>query len=444
MTTKFEGKRLKDLQGERQSLLQEIELKRAPFDGTGKIMPAEEQEVVDRMFDDLDEYKLHIDHCLQQDEQTSRLEEHKKWADEPVVDEPAQAVMSGAGSQQMKKMDSSSAQTGTEAELKRTQELQRDGFKSWVQEGIVHMGDGPAETQFKALQADSDTRGGFTVAPKLVVQSIIEEIDDMVHLRALATSHTVERGQSIGAPTRDNDAEEPSWTHELATGHLENVEPFGMRELNPYPLAMRFTISNKMLDAPGFDIEGYWRGRVAYRMGTVLEKAMLNGTGVNQPLGVFTVSDIGIPTGRDVDASAVDSFTADDLIDAQYNIKQAYWARCRWLFSRQVIREIRKLKSEENQYIWQPGLMGQPDKILDFPFIMSEFAPYSDNSAFATGGYYGMFADFSNMWVVDSLQMETQRLIELYAERNLTGFIVRMETDAQPVLSEAFTRLKFA
>ena len=219
-----------------------------------------------------------------------------------------------------------------------------------------------------------------------------------------------------------------------------------MRELNPYPLAMRFTISNKMLDAPGFDIEGYWRGRVAYRFGTEMEKKMLNGSGVNQPLGVFVASDIGIPTSRDIDSSAVDSFTADDLIDAQYNLKQAYWGRARWLFSRQIIREIRKLKSRRSTSTSgsQGSMPGQPDRILDTPFIMSEFAPYSDGAAFATGQYFGMIADFSNMWVVDSLMMETQRLVELYAERNMTGFIVRMETDAQPVLPEAFTRLKFA
>ena len=190
MATQFEGKSLNNLQGERQALLENIELKRAPYDGTGKIMPAEEQEVVDRMFDDLDEYKAHIDHCITQGTQTSRLEEHKKWAEEPVVDEVAKSVMTGEARTETKKavVDHKEA----ELELKRTQDLQREGFKMWVQEGIANMPAGPAEQQFKALQADSDVRGGFTIAPKMVVQSIIEEIDDAVYLRALSTTHQVE------------------------------------------------------------------------------------------------------------------------------------------------------------------------------------------------------------------------------------------------------------
>jgi hypothetical protein len=38
--------------------------------------------------------------------------------------------------------------------------------------------------------------------------------------------------------------------------------------------------------------------------------------------------------------------------------------------------------------------------------------------------------------------MQFQRLNELYAETNQTGIIGRKETDGQPVLSEAFARVK--
>ena len=37
-----------------------------------------------------------------------------------------------------------------------------------------------------------------------------------------------------------------------------------------------------------------------------------------------------------------------------------------------------------------------------------------------------------------------QRLVELYAETNQTGFIGRVETDGMPVLAEAFARVKLA
>ena len=60
---------------------------------------------------------------------------------------------------------------------------------------------------------------------------------------------------------------------------------------------------------------------------------------------------------------------------------------------------------------------------------------------FTTGNYVGIFADFSWYWIVDALTMETQRLVELYAEKNQTGFIARLESDGQPMLPEAFCRV---
>ena len=55
-----------------------------------------------------------------------------------------------------------------------------------------------------------------------------------------------------------------------------------------------------------------------------------------------------------------------------------------------------------------------------------------------------MIADFSYYWIADALDMRIQRLVELYAATNQVGFIGRLETDAQPVLAEAFSRVKLA
>ena len=427
---------LREAQDGYQGILNEIDEKRSPFDGGKKVMPPEAEEEVDRMFSEADEYQTHITALKKEETYEARLKKHREWSETPVETEASRAVASGEGVASETKRKS---KVEEEEELKRKHDLQTEGFKSWMRRGSEYMLAGEAEEEFKALQADSDPRGGFVVAPKVVTQGIIEEVDDMVYLRSLATRHTIERGQSLGAPTRENDVSDPSWTSELRTGTLDNTEPFGMRDMNPYPLAKRITISNKLLDAPGFDIESYWRGRLAYKFAITLENAMMTGSGTNQPLGIFTASDVGIPTSRDVSAGATDDLTADALFDVRYFLKMQYWPRAMWMFSREGIKRVRKLKDAENQYLWQPGLqMGEPDRLLDHPVLMSEFCP----DTFTTGNYIGMFGDYSHIWVVDSLTMETQRLVELYAERNLTGFIARMESDAQPTLPEAFARIK--
>jgi HK97 family phage major capsid protein len=168
----------------------------------------------------------------------------------------------------------------------------------------------------------------------------------------------------------------------------------------------------------------------------------MTGPGSNQPLGLFTASDDGIPTSRDVsDGNTATDIKGDGLINAKFKLKAQYMAGARWLFHRDGIKNIRKLKDSNGNYIWMAGLAnGQPDTILEVPYIMSEFAP----NTFTTGKYVGLIGDFRFYWIVDALTMELQRLVELYSLSNKIGFVVRAETDAQPVRAEAFARVKLA
>ena len=43
-----------------------------------------------------------------------------------------------------------------------------------------------------------------------------------------------------------------------------------------------------------------------------------------------------------------------------------------------------------------------------------------------TGLYVGMIGDFSQYWIADALSFSVQRLVELYAATNQTGFIGRL------------------
>ena len=71
---------------------------------------------------------------------------------------------------------------------------------------------------------------------------------------------------------------------------------------------------------------------------------------------------------------------------------------------------------------------------------MSELMP----NTFTTGLYVGIIGDFAFYWIADALDMEIQRLEELYAANNQVGFITRAKSDGMPVLEEAFARVKLA
>lgn len=297
--------------------------------------------------------------------------------------------------------------------------------------------------QARALNMGNDPEGGFLVAPQRFVTDLIQEVDDMVAIRRLATVQQLSQAESLGVPALDTDLNDAEWTSEIGTGSQDDSLRFGKRELNPHPLAKRVKLSRTLLRRAAMDPEAIVRQRMSYKFGVTEEKAYMTGDGNQKPLGLFTASSDGISTSRDVDVTTdgtnVASGAADDLIDAKYMLKAAYHRRARWLFHRNAIRDIRKLKDDQGQYLWQPGLAAdRPDTILDLPFTLSEFTPsdFSDNS------YIGLLGDFSFYWIADALSMEVQRLVELYAESNQVGFIGRLETDGMPVLEEPFVRLQ--
>lgn len=298
--------------------------------------------------------------------------------------------------------------------------------------------------QARLLQAGNDPEGGYLNAPQQFVADLLQNVDDAVPLRQLATVMQLTKAESLGVPTLDTDLNDADWTTELATGNQDDSLRFGKRELRPHPMAKRVKVSRTLLRLATMSPEDIVRARLAYKFSVTGEKAYNTGDGVKKPLGLFTASADGISTARDVTVGAagalpLTSATADQLIDAKYTLKPQYWPRARWLFHRTVLATVRKLKDGNGQYIWQPGLAAdRPDSIVDVPFVVSEFTP----NTVASGQYIGMIGDFSYYWIVDSLALDVQRLVELYAENNQIGFIARYEGDGAPVLEEPFVRLK--
>lgn len=306
----------------------------------------------------------------------------------------------------------------------------------WFQSGENGLND----TERRALEVTNSASGGYLQPPQEFVARLIQAVDNLTFMRGLATKYTIAQAESLGAPSLDNDPADPTWVGELAIGSEDSTMSFGKRELRPHPLAQFIKVSNTLMRKSAISPEAVVRDRLAYKTAVVQENAFLNGSGAAQPLGVFTASASGISTGRDVaTGNTTSSITFDGLKAAKWSIKSQYHSRLQWIFHRDGGAQIDKLKDGNGQYVWQPSVVaGQQDRLLNVPVNFSEYAP----STFTTGLYVGILGDFSNYWIADALDMQLQRLVELYAAANQTGFIVRSETDGMPVLEEAFARVK--
>ncbi|WP_053601048.1 phage major capsid protein [Bacillus sp. FJAT-18017] len=289
----------------------------------------------------------------------------------------------------------------------------------------------------RALQAGVDADGGFTVVPMQFVKQLLKNLDSMVFIRQLAFVQPLTSAASLGVPTLAQDATDADWTTELATGNETDLK-FGKREFKPNPLAKRVKVSNKLLRASALPIEAIVRERLAYKFAVAQEKAFLTGDGVGKPLGIFTASANGVPTTRDIaNGNSANAVTYDGLLAAKFALKQGYHGKAQWVFHPDAILQLLKIKDGDGRYMIDPN-GPNPDKLLNFKYNASDFAP----NTFTTGQYVGALADFSNYWIADALDMQIQRLVELYAESNQTGFIGRLETDGAPALAEGFVRVK--
>lgn len=310
-----------------------------------------------------------------------------------------------------------------------------DAFRNYIVNGTPQ-----AYEIYNALSQSNPTQAGFLVAPEQFVTELIKDLTDATFMRQKARVLPPLKGaQSLGYPTRTAGMSSFAWGTETSAPTADAALAFGKREFKPRPATSEILIS-KTLVRNVANADALIRGEIAEEIAAQLETAYMLGTGAGQPLGLFVASADGIPTSRDVaTGNTATEIKFDGLIEAQYSVKQVHQAVCEWIFHRDALKQIRKLKDGAGQYIWQASMqMGQPDMLLGKPVNMSEYAP----NTFVANAYVGMYGDYKQYWIVDSLLMEIQALMELYARTNQIDYISRLETDGAPIMPTAFARVK--
>ena len=118
---------------------------------------------------------------------------------------------------------------------------------------------------------------------------------------------------------------------------------------------------------------------------------------------------------------------------SQYDCDEmdAYRKHALFLFNDQTIKAVRKLKDGNGQFLWQPGLNGQPDTLLGYRYETSYHMPL-----IGAGAKPILFGDFSSYWIADREGRSIQRLNELYAATGQIGFRVTQRLDARLVQQE--------
>ena len=275
------------------------------------------------------------------------------------------------------------------------------------------------------LTIGTDSEGGYLV-PDEFERTLVEALEEENVLRQLAKVITTSSGdKKIPVVASKGTA---SWVDE--EGSIpEDDDVFSQVSIGAFKVATMIKVSEELLNDSIFNLESYIAKEFARRIGAKEEEAFLTGDGSGKPTGIFDGTSGG-EVGVTTTAAAI---KMDEIFDLFYALKSPYRKRATFITNDATVKEIRKLKDGQGQYLWQPSVKaGEPDTILNRPVKTSAYVPTIEASAKVMA-----FGDFGYYWIADRQGRAFQRLNELYAANGQVGFRATQRVDGKLVLREA-------
>lgn len=280
------------------------------------------------------------------------------------------------------------------------------------------------------LQEGIDPQGGYLVPDEYDKRLIDILIEENV-MRTLGTNITTSGEHKINIAATKPAA---AWIEEGGTLTFGDAT-FDQIILDAHKLHVAIKVTEELLYDNAFNLENYILTQFGKALSNAEEDAFINGTGVGQPLGILTETggaQVGVTTASST------KVTADEIINLVYSLKRPYRKNAVFLANDVCVAELRKLKDNNGQYLWQPSLQaGEPDRVLGYKVYTSPYFPVP-----TAGGTAVAFGDFSYYNIGDRGTRSFAELKELFAGNGMIGFVAKERVDGKLVLPEAVKLLQ--
>ncbi len=256
------------------------------------------------------------------------------------------------------------------------------------------------------------------VIPKSIADKIIKKLYDISPIYQLATRYNVKGTLSI--PYYDEDSQSIQMSYATEFTELESsAGKFKSVELKGFLAGALSKVSKSLVNNSNFDIVSFVIEAMAQAAHRWIEKEALVGT-TSKITGLSTATQV-------VTAASTTAVTADELIDLQEEVPDAYQGPAIWIMNRKTRKAIRKLKDNDGNYLlnkdvsskWGYTLLGKDVYCSD---NMPEMA------AGAKAIYYG---DMSGLAMQVSEEMSIEVLRERFATQHALGVVCWMEVDSK-------------
>ena len=298
--------------------------------------------------------------------------------------------------------------------------------------------------EIKSISGTSPSDGGYAV-PRQIDAMIARQLTEISPIRALA--QVVQTGSAGYRKLVATGGTASGWAGETAErpetdtpSFAEIAPPSGDLYANP-------AASQAMLDDAGFDLESWLSSEIAMEFARAEGAAFVNGSGTNQPKGFLkaptsTLGDAArafgsvqyVGTG---DATGFGTDPEEKLIDLVHTMKAGHRQGASFVMNSTTLAEVRKLKTSDGAFLWQPGLIeGQPDRLLGYPVVEAEDMP-----DIAGGAYPIAFGNFRHGYLIAE-RSATQVLRDPFTNKPFVHFYATKRIGGQVLDSAAIKLLR--
>lgn len=265
------------------------------------------------------------------------------------------------------------------------------------------------------------------VIPTTISSKIIEKIEELAVIFPKCTKFYA-KGELTFAVDNNNLGISAAYVEDMAKLTEKSTKPETVTLKNNI-IGSLAVISRSLLNNTDLDLLPYVIYKIAKALTDFIEKELVSGT----------TKMSGIVTSKNVVTTAKGAnITADELIALQLaiptTVKNATWA-----MNRDTLLAVRKLKSNDGEYLCGKMADGFTFQILGRPVEVSENMPDIgiNNVSVAYGDFSGMYLKFSQ-------DIEIQTLIEQYAIQHSIGVLGYVECDSKIVEESKIAILKGA
>lgn len=276
-------------------------------------------------------------------------------------------------------------------------------------------------SELRTGEQNVDMGNNGAIIPTTIANRIIKAVKDRCPILAGATIYNVKGTLKVPVWGKAND------THDITVGYQNeftditaDAGKFTSIDLGGFLAGALVLIGRSIENNGAFSVVDFIVNQMAEEIAIWIEGQLINGTGSNAAQGALNTT-----TG--VAASSSTAITADELIELQSKVKQAYQGAACWTMHPETFTTLKKLKDSNGRYLLQDDVTGEfPFRLLGKPVYLSDNMP-----KLAAGARPVLYGDYSGLSVNFRENISVEVLREQFATKHAIGVISWFEFDAK-------------